>query len=105
MTPASFTPLHAAIVDAAREGGCAIEVNSNGYRLPVAEPYPALPVLERAYAAGLPITLASDAHVPERVGQRFDDIAGWAARAGYREFVSFERRRPAVHPLPLSLAQ
>ena len=100
--PTSFTPLHGAIVEAAKGGNAAVELNANGYRRVVAEPYPALPVLEGARAAGLAITLASDAHEPERVGQRFDDLAAWAARAGYREFVSFEARQPTVHPLPAS---
>lgn len=97
--PASFTPLHAAIVEAAQRGGCAVEVNSNGYNKPAAEPYPALPVLVQAKAAGLAITLASDAHQPERVGERFDDLAAWAARAGYGEYVTFEARRPVVQAL------
>ena len=68
--------------------------------MPVAEPYPALGVLERAHAAGLAITLASDAHVPERVGQHFDLLASWAGQAGYDSFVSFDQRQPAAHPLP-----
>lgn len=102
--PTSFTPLHTAIIDAAREGGCALEVNSAGLDKPVAEPYPALPVLEQAHAAGLSITLASDAHVPERVGRHFDVIADWAAKAGHEEFLSFEQRRPSAHPLPQSRA-
>ncbi len=100
--PSSFTPLHTAIVEAASAGGCAVEVNSNGYRKPVAEPYPALPVLERAHAAGLPITLASDAHRPEHVGQRFDDLATLAARAGYEEYFSFRERKPERHALAIA---
>jgi len=99
--PTSFTPLHSAIVEAAQAGRCAVEINSNGYNRVVAEPYPALPVLERARAAGLSITLASDAHQPEQVGQRFDDLADLAARAGYQEFVSFRERRALSHPLPV----
>ncbi|MGB2696091.1 MAG: PHP domain-containing protein [Dehalococcoidia bacterium] len=100
--PSSFTPLHYAIVESARSAPCAIEINSNGYNKPAAEPYPALPVLERACEAGLAITLASDAHQPERVGARFDDLAALAGRAGYQEFVSFERRTPIAHALPMA---
>jgi histidinol-phosphatase (PHP family) len=98
--PTSFTPLHEAIVQAAQGAGCAIELNTNGYRKAVAEAYPALPVLERARGAGLSITLGSDAHEPERVGQRFNDAAALAGRAGYREFVSYVARRPVALPLP-----
>ena len=97
--PTSFTPLHDAIIEAAQAGNCAIEANSNGYNKPVAEAYPALPVLERAQSAGLPLTLASDAHRPERVGERFEELAGLASGAGYDEFVTFEQRKQIAYPL------
>jgi histidinol-phosphatase (PHP family) len=96
--PTSYTPLHSAIVEAAADGGCAVEMNSNGYKR-CGEQYPAPPVLEAARAAGLAITLASDAHRPERVGDRFDDLAALAATAGYTQYVSFEQRKPVPHPL------
>ena len=97
--PTSFGPLHEAIVQAAEAGGCAVEINSNGYNLPVGEAYPAAPVLERARALGLPVTLASDAHTPDRVGERFDDLVALAACVGYEEYVSFEARKQRSHPL------
>jgi len=97
--PTSFTPLHSAIVEAASDGGCAVEMNSNGYNTPAREQYPALLVLERAHAVGLSITMGSDAHRPERLGERFDDLAVLAASAGYEEYVSFEQRRPVAHAL------
>ena len=100
--PSSFTPLHEAIIDAATSGACSVEMNSNGYNLPVAEAYPALPILERAHAEGLSITLASDAHRPELVGQRFDDLTALAAQAGYEQYAAYEQRSPSFHPLPSS---
>ena len=77
----------------ARDGACAIELNANGYNKPCAEPYPAWRCLQQAHAEALSITLASDAHRPELVGQRFDDLAAYAQQAGYQSFVSFEGRR------------
>jgi histidinol-phosphatase (PHP family) len=97
--PASSTPLHEAIVEAAASGGCAVEMNSNGRNTPAAEAYPHAGVLSRAREGGLAITLASDAHQPERVGERFDDLAALAAAAGYAQFASFEARRATLHPL------
>jgi histidinol-phosphatase (PHP family) len=102
--PTSYTPLHSAIVAAAVDGGCAVEINSNGYKRS-GEAYPAPGVLERAQAAGLSITLASDAHRPERLGERFDDLAALARNAGYHEYVSFEQRRPVVHALQPAAAR
>jgi histidinol-phosphatase (PHP family) len=102
--PTSFTLLHTTIIESAVDGGCAIEVNANGYNR-AGEPYPALAVLERARAAGLPITLGSDAHVPEKLGQRFDDLAVFAVQAGYHEYVSFEQRRAVAHSLETAVAR
>jgi histidinol-phosphatase (PHP family) len=102
--PKSYTALHSAIVEGAVAGGCAIEMNSNGYNR-CGEAYPAPGVLERAREAGLAITLASDAHRPERVGERLEDLAALARQAGYGEYVSFEQRRPVVHALQPAAAR
>ncbi|HEY8490853.1 MAG TPA: histidinol-phosphatase [Dehalococcoidia bacterium] len=102
--PASLEPFHRAILEAARRGGCALEVNGNGYHKPVGEPYPAPELLAAARAADIPITLASDAHEPERVGERFDELAAYAAAAGYGACVTFQARRPVVQALPAGRA-
>jgi histidinol-phosphatase (PHP family) len=99
--PSSFTPLHDAIIGSAAGAELAIELSSAGWNKPVAEQYPAVGVLERARASELAITLASDAHTPDRVGERFDDLAAMARRAGYQEFVSYEARRARAHALAL----
>ena len=90
--PADETPLHSAILAGAAVNGTAIELNSNGLRKKCGEIYPALALVERAHAAGLPVTLASDAHTPDRVGANFDDLIAWARRAGYREASAFVGR-------------
>jgi histidinol-phosphatase (PHP family) len=94
--PTQFGPVHEALVQAAEAGPCAVELNSNGFNKPVNEAYPALSVIEGARAAGLPITLASDAHTPDRVGERFDDLAALATQAGYTEFTWYEARKPST---------
>lgn len=96
--PSSFQPLHDTIVAAATRGGCAIEINTAGLRVPAAEIYPAQPVLRRAYEAGIPITLASDAHFPERIGMSFDKAREWAQQAGYHEFSAYTGRKRVAHP-------
>lgn len=91
--PRDETPLHDLILAGASVNGTAVELNSNGLNKPVKETYPALPLLERARGLGLPITLASDAHRPERVGADFDALVALAARAGYREAATFIARK------------
>lgn len=97
--PADETPLHSAIVAGAAATGTAIELNTNGLRNPVKEIFPDVPLLERARAAGLSITLASDAHKPELVGHGFEAAAAWARRAGYGEAVWFEGREARAYAL------
>jgi histidinol-phosphatase (PHP family) len=96
--PANETPLHDLILEGAAGQGAAIELNSNGLRR-AGEMYPALPLVERAREAKLPITLASDAHVPERVGADFDRLAEAAKRAGYLEASYFEARARLAYRL------
>ena len=98
--PPDETPLHDAILEGARATGAAIELNSNGLRKRCAEIYPSMPLLERAYAYGLPITLASDAHTPDRVGSNFDELVAWARTAGYDEASYFEARERRAYALP-----
>ncbi len=96
--PADETPLHDAILAGASMRGTAVELNSNGIRR-CKEIYPAMPLLERARGLGLPVTLASDAHTPDRVGANFADLAAWARRAGFAEAVSFVGRKPQPYAL------
>jgi len=96
--PADETPLHDAILAGASVHGTAIELNSNGLRR-CNEIYPAMPLLARAHEAGLPITLASDAHTPDRVGANFDELAAWARQAGYDQALTFVARRPIPYAL------
>ncbi|MBI5288384.1 MAG: histidinol-phosphatase HisJ family protein [Chloroflexi bacterium] len=96
--PTDETPLHAAIVEGAASTGAAIELNTNGLRR-CKEIFPARPLVERAKAAGLPITLASDAHYPKHVGHAFDEAAAWARRAGYEEASYYVGRKRESYPL------
>ena len=90
--PADEAALHARIVAAAARNGLALEVNTNGLRKPVGEMYPHRGMLRAACAAGVPITFASDAHTPERVGAWLAEAAAAARAAGYQHYVAFERR-------------
>ncbi|MFA6379253.1 MAG: histidinol-phosphatase HisJ family protein [Candidatus Omnitrophota bacterium] len=70
-----------------------IEVNSSGLRKPVKEIYPALSELSIYCQAGVMITFGSDAHAPAEVGYAFGDALQWAKKAGYCEYVVFEKRQ------------
>jgi len=63
-----------ALFDAVLAKKMAIEVNTSGYRIRN-EPYPAVVLLKKAVARGIPLVAGSDAHRPEDVGRYFDRLA------------------------------
>jgi histidinol-phosphatase (PHP family) len=100
LRPADLSPVHGRIVAAAARGGLALEINTNGLRKPAAEIYPHPAMLRAAQAAGVPVTLASDAHTPDRIGAAFAEAVVLARGAGYEASVAFERRRSRPVALP-----
>ena len=76
------------VADAIEAAGVCIEVSSAGLHKPVGELYP-----DPAMLAGHPpITLASDAHVPQNVGRDFAQALALARAAGYEMVTVFDRR-------------
>jgi histidinol-phosphatase (PHP family) len=76
--------------------GVALEISTNGLYKLVGELYPDLAFLR---AVRLPITLASDAHVPTNVGRDFGRALELARAAGYDTVTVFDRRRGRQEPL------
>jgi histidinol-phosphatase (PHP family) len=91
--------LHAQLADAFAAAGVCAEVSTAGYRRALGEIYPAPGLLAELRRRDVPVTLASDAHVPERVGERFDDALGVLADAGYSTITLFRAREPRQEPL------
>lgn len=98
--PEPPTDLYAQVVKAAADSGTAVEVSSAGLHKPVGEIYPAPVFLEMFSAAGVPITLASDAHAPEECGRDAQQLVDAARAAGYSEHLVFDQRVPATRVLP-----
>jgi histidinol-phosphatase (PHP family) len=90
--PPDETLLHNRLTAAAARNGLALEINTNGLRKPAGEMYPHPAMLHLARKSGVPITLASDAHIPERAGAWFDDAIALARTAGYESYVAFAGR-------------
>jgi histidinol-phosphatase (PHP family) len=94
-------PLHhyEAVVAAAAASGTAVEVSSQGLRNPAAEVYPSPVFLRMFHDAGIPITLASDAHYPHEAAWGHDAVVDAARRAGYQERLQFRNRIGQLVPL------
>ncbi len=80
------------VVEAAALTGMAVEINSKGLTKPIAEMYPSQWLLARFQAAGVPVTLSSDAHRPADAGWGIDRAAALARDAGYVTYRRFDAR-------------
>ena len=90
---------NARIAEAAARSGMAAEISSAGLRKPVDEPYPSNDLLSRLFAAGVPVTTASDAHGVPNVADHHEELVRLAGAAGYEELLAFSGR--TGHAVPL----
>jgi histidinol-phosphatase (PHP family) len=100
MPDGSLRYLWEPVVEATVRSGMAVEVSSQGLLRAVKEIYPAPEFLRMFNAAGVPITLGSDAHVPDESAIYYDTVVAEARRAGYTEFLRFDARQRLLTPLP-----
>ena len=97
--PTALSAAYRQILDGIAGSRVCLEVSSAGLHKPVGEIYPALSLLAPACRAGIPITLASDAHVPGHVGRDLCRAVEHARAAGYETVTVFEGRRRRQEPL------
>ncbi len=86
-------PMFERALRAVKESGCAIEISTAGLRKPCREIYPSREFLEIACRLGIPVTLGSDAHLPDDVGKDFNKAIELAKSVGYRESCKFTKRK------------
>jgi histidinol-phosphatase (PHP family) len=84
------------------ESGITVEVSTAGLRKPVAEIYPAPAFLEMVVDAGNPISLSSDAHVPEQLGHGYEAALELLDSLGVRDLAVYERRTRRLEPIGAS---
>jgi histidinol-phosphatase (PHP family) len=93
------------MAEAAASAGMAAEVSSAGWRKPVGEQYPALPLLRRFVEQGVPLTTASDAHHLEHVADRADDLRDVLGAAGAVSLQGYRSRVPHTVPVGTPVAE
>ncbi|RRJ61658.1 histidinol-phosphatase HisJ family protein [Paenibacillus oralis] len=81
------------------ESGVAIEINTSGKTKLSGGWYPADAILERALHFGVDVTFGSDAHIPQRVADEWEDVARRLKTIGFREWVYFKNKQKISVPL------
>jgi histidinol-phosphatase (PHP family) len=82
------------MAEAAASSGMAAELSSAGWRKPVGEQYPALGLLQRFAARGVPMTTASDAHHCEHVADQATELRGLLDAVGVHSLQGYRGRVP-----------
>jgi histidinol-phosphatase (PHP family) len=88
-----------AVLQKVKHRGLTVELNASGYDHPGGAPYPGEDILRKCRALDIGVTLGSDAHRPDQVGQHYDRCLALLRRAGYRQLQVFTRRVRRAIPL------
>lgn len=80
--------------------GKALECNSGSFSRGMDEPNPCTDILKRfRELGGELITLGSDAHTPETLGDRFADCGEILKGCGFKYYAVYKSRKPEMRPL------
>jgi histidinol-phosphatase (PHP family) len=74
------------------------EINTNGRNRPVGDFYPDRRFLKVFSEEKVPVCVNSDAHIPDRVGQHFDEAYNLLKEAGFKEMAVFSNRERFLVP-------
>jgi histidinol-phosphatase (PHP family) len=77
----------------------AFEINTNGRNRPVGDFYPDRKYLRIFREENVPVCVNSDAHMPSRVAQHFDEAYELLRSTGYSEMAVFENRERFMIPI------
>ena len=92
-------PLYRKLAHSLKKYDVAFEINTNGRNRPVGDFYPDRKYLRIFYEENVPVCVNSDAHMPVRVAQYFDEAYELLKSVGYSEMAVFENRERFMIPL------
>lgn len=76
-----------------------VEINTNGLNKPVAQYYPSKKIIKKLCENEIDITLGSDAHSPDRVGENLSQVAFFLKKIGFKRIAVFNKREKSFLPL------
>lgn len=86
-------------LEVVKEQGIAIELNASGLRMPAAEMFPSRRMLEYALSLGIPVTVGSDAHDPEKLAENLDRAYALLKDVGFTQLATFDKRKRIMVPI------
>jgi len=95
---ADLEPLYRKLAKMMKIRDIAFEVNTNGRNRPLADFYPDRRYLHIFREENVPVCVNSDAHMPSRVGQYFDEAYELLRYIGFTEMAVFDKRERRMVP-------
>lgn len=95
----TFREIALPALDKLAAAGMSMEINTSGLTYRCKEFFPAHDILRWAAERGIGLTLGSDAHDPERVGDGFPEAVRLARAAGFTHYQRFAKRKATAVPL------
>jgi histidinol-phosphatase (PHP family) len=81
------------VLDIIEQSEMALEINTSGFYKGAGEQYTSDLIMEEAINRKIPITIGSDAHRPEDVGYKFDEILMKLKKFGLKEVIHWQNRQ------------
>jgi len=91
-------PLYRKLAKVMKISDVVFELNTNGRNKPLADFYPDRKFLHIFREEKIPVCVNSDAHMPQRVGQYFDEAYDLLRSVGFNEMAVFEKRKRKMIP-------
>ncbi|MFW5930553.1 MAG: histidinol-phosphatase [Desulfosalsimonas sp.] len=88
-----------ALLDKIAETDKTLEINTSGIHHPVGEIYPRPDLLKQCRKKNIPVSIGSDAHLPEQVGRNFTRAETILRQAGYSQIAGFDRKTRFLVPI------
>jgi histidinol-phosphatase (PHP family) len=93
-----FYDLEKETVRAVKDSDMAIELNASGLRMIAKEMFPSPRILKLCIEQDIPVTVGSDAHQPERLGQYLNEARSLLKEIGYHQLATFNQRKRILIP-------
>lgn len=88
-----YRDLLSQIVELIAENNCIVEVNTRGlYKKRSESLFPGKEILKQCYMHGIPLTIASDAHLPEELSGGYKKAIEVIEDVGYKELFCFSKQ-------------
>jgi len=97
--PSELESIIMPFLESVKDCGVCLEVNTSGLIKEAYEMHPDPLILEWIKELDIPLTLGSDAHRPEQVGQKFDEVISILRQTGFANVSYFKNGEQKQLPL------